>query len=85
LRRAARRGSLFYWLNLGIALLSKGVWEKAEEALKRAIELNGRSQSSQFHLAQLHKARGDKDAAREVYGRAIELDPHTRLAQRGKG
>ncbi|MBX5479451.1 MAG: tetratricopeptide repeat protein [Pyrinomonas methylaliphatogenes] len=82
LRRAARRGSLFYWLNLGIALLSKGVWEKAEEALKRVIELDNKSQSAYFHLAKLHEKREDEAAAREAYEKAIELDPHTHLAQR---
>jgi tetratricopeptide (TPR) repeat protein len=73
-----------YWLNLGVALLDKGELDEAESALMRAIALNAKSQSAYFHLAQLNKERGDDAAVRCAYQKAIELGPHTHLAQRAR-
>lgn len=73
-----------YWLNLGVALLDKGLLVEAESALERAISLNPESQSAYFHLAQLNKKRGDEAAVRRAYEKAIELGPHTYLAQRSR-
>ncbi|WP_041976910.1 tetratricopeptide repeat protein [Pyrinomonas methylaliphatogenes] len=73
-----------YWLNLGVAFLDKGILGKAEAAIKRALELDNKSQSAYFHLAKLHEKREDEAAAREAYEKAIELDPRTHLAQRAR-
>ncbi|MER3426509.1 MAG: hypothetical protein C4334_00195 [Pyrinomonas sp.] len=73
-----------YWLNLGVALLSKGILDEAEAALSRALELDGESQSGYFHLAQLYEERGDEAAARGAFKKVIDLDPRTHLAQRAR-
>jgi tetratricopeptide (TPR) repeat protein len=73
-----------YWLNLGAALLDKDNNEEAESALKRALRINPNSQSAYYHLAQLHKKRGDEVATRAAYEKAIELAPHTYLADRAR-
>lgn len=85
-RRATKRVPWVatYWLNLGAALLDKAEDEEAESALMRALRLNPNSQSVYYHLAQLHKKRGDKVATRATYEKLIELGPHTHLAERAR-
>jgi tetratricopeptide (TPR) repeat protein len=85
-RRATKRVPWVatYWLNLGAALLDKAEDKEAESALSRALRLNPNSQSVYYHLAQLHKKRGDQSATRAAYEKAIELGPHTYLADRAR-
>jgi Flp pilus assembly protein TadD len=85
-RRATRRVPWVatYWLNLGAALLDKDKDEEAESALRRALRLKPDNQSAYYHLAQLHKKRGDEEATRAAYEKAIELGPRTYLADRAR-
>jgi tetratricopeptide (TPR) repeat protein len=71
-----------YWLNLGIALLDSDVLDEAQSALERAIKLQPDNQSAYYHLAQLYKKLGDELAVQSAYKRAIEINPHTYLADR---
>lgn len=73
-----------YWLNLGIALLDKGVLDEANSALERALALQPDSQSAYYHLAQLYKKRGDESAVRNAYEKTIELGPRTYFADRAR-
>jgi len=73
-----------YWLNLGVALLDRGEVEQAETALKKSLELDPGSQSTYFHLAQLHSKRGDRSSANAAYLKVIELNAHSYLAQRAR-
>jgi tetratricopeptide (TPR) repeat protein len=85
-RRATKRVPWVatYWLNLGAALLDKDKGEEAESALRRALRLKPNSQSAYYHLAQLYKKRGDQAATRAAYEKAIELGPHTHLADQAR-
>ena len=73
-----------YWLNLGIALLEKDVLDEAQSALQRTIALQPDNQSAYYHQAQLYKKRGNEQAVRSAYEKAIELNPHSYLAQRAR-
>ncbi len=85
-KRATKRAPWVasYWLNLGVALLDGDALDKAESALKRALELNPRSQSAHFHLAQLYEKRCDSQVVSKFYQRTIELRPDSHLAQRAR-
>lgn len=73
-----------YWLNLGVALLDRGDLDRATTALEKSSHLNPKSQSTYFHLAQIHTKRGEALAAREAYLKVIELDSQTYFAQRAR-
>jgi Tfp pilus assembly protein PilF len=70
-----------YWLNLGVALLEKGILTEAAEALEKAISINPENQSAYFHRAQLHKKFGHEVSVRCNYEKVIEIKSDTRLAQ----
>jgi len=70
--------------DLGVALLDAGDLDGAEQALRQNLALNPKSQSAYFHLGQLYHLRGDEASSRGTYQKAIELDPHTYLAQRAR-
>ena len=73
-----------YWLNLGIALLERDTLNEAQLALDRAIALQPNNQSAYYHLAQLYKKLGNEEAVRSAYAKAVQLSPHTYLADRAR-
>lgn len=73
-----------YWLNLGVALLDKDSLDEAQSALDHALALQPNNQSAYYHLAQLHKRRGNEQAVRSAYAKAVQLNPHTYLADRAR-
>jgi hypothetical protein len=63
-----------YWNTLGVAHFRVGQWEPAKEALKRSMELRGKSQGDSydwFFLAMIYARYGQKKEARLWYDRAV--------------
>jgi tetratricopeptide (TPR) repeat protein len=67
---------------LGASLMHLGRTDAAIRALDRAASLDRRDANPLMNLALLHERRGDRDAAREAWERALERDPASEIAQR---
>jgi Flp pilus assembly protein TadD len=61
-----------YWNTLGVAQYRAGDWNGAISALKRAIDLHGRTSHDEFFLAMSLWQQGEHDAARHLYDQAAE-------------
>jgi serine/threonine protein kinase len=69
-----------HWNTLGVALYRAGEWNEAVKTLNRAIELRqGGNAIDWFFLAMANWQLGEKDQAREWYGRAVEwMEAHAK-------
>ncbi len=72
--------------NLGILAKEKGDIDKAVQILRKAVEVAPQDPKAYFNLANSVLAKGKTDScyrqeARELYARAIELDPHLEEAR----
>jgi Flp pilus assembly protein TadD len=62
-----------YWNTLGVAQYRDGAWEDARISLSKAVELGqGGSAFDFFFLAMSHWQLGEKDKARDWYGKAVQ-------------
>jgi uncharacterized protein HemY len=60
------------WNTLGVAEYRAGAWHKAIDALSRSVELtSGGSPADWLFLAMAQWQKGDKDQARQWYGKAV--------------
>ena len=60
------------WNTLGVARYRGGDWKAAVAALERSMQVrNGGDSFDWFFLAMAHQRLGEKDKARECYGRAV--------------
>jgi serine/threonine protein kinase/Flp pilus assembly protein TadD len=61
-----------FWNTLGVAQYRNGDWTAALEALNKSMSLRkGRDSEDFFFLAMAHWQRGEREIAREWYGRAL--------------
>jgi tetratricopeptide (TPR) repeat protein len=64
---------------LGTWLLLEGRLEEAETQLKRGLELDPTDTQAMCCLAEIEEKRGDRRAAIELYGEAVQVRPDPRL------
>lgn len=62
-------------LNRGVAAMREGRADEAERLLRRAITLDPTAQEGYNNLGSLYARRGDHEAARAMYRKAIEVAP----------
>lgn len=62
-------------LDLGAALLEKGILDRAEQELLKALEMRPRIPDAHYNLGLLYEARGDIGRAIEEYRKEIEIHP----------
>jgi Flp pilus assembly protein TadD len=55
--------------------IREGDWDRAEDALRDAVQLNPDHYTQYEALAQLHELRGDTDGALSYYREALALNP----------
>jgi len=65
-----------------IALAMQGRWREAVDANKSLIESFPNDVDAYNRLGRAYIELGDYSQAKEVYGRALELDPHNVIAQK---
>lgn len=63
------------WVNLARIHMEQGRDEEAEQALERALEVNGNNLDAYNWLALLKRRQGDFEAAEQSYLRALEVWP----------
>jgi tetratricopeptide (TPR) repeat protein len=68
-------------LQLGIAATQARLYDVAVDALQRAVRLRPDSMPAWINKARAHRARGDLEAARDSYTRALALDPRNEAAR----
>jgi tetratricopeptide (TPR) repeat protein len=78
-------GSASAWLGLGRALIQQESYRAAEQALRRAAELDAARVEVQFYLGVAAFQQGRTDEAAAFFRRAIELRPDYALAQYNLG
>jgi len=66
------------WQSLAADLLNLGDLDRAEEAVRRAMKLDGRRGSTHYSLARIVARRGDHDGALTNLRKALELQPELR-------
>ena len=83
LARAERqaRGDVYTHDVLAWALLKNGHAREALEPLREALRLGTRDARLFFHAGMIHRALGDRDAARDYLGRALALNAGFHLLQ----
>ena len=64
------------WHLLGIALCQIEVYDHAEEAILKAIELDDRAPTFYNSAGNLYKAQNDYDKAKSYYQKALEIEPN---------
>jgi Flp pilus assembly protein TadD len=69
-------------IDLGIAYARAGDLGKAEESLKRALQLNPRHPIAYNEIGMVYRRQGKFDEARASYEKALELFPLFHFAQR---
>jgi Flp pilus assembly protein TadD len=69
-------------IDLGIGYARAGDLAKAEESLKRALQLNPRHPIAYNELGMVYRRQGKFDQARASYMKALELFPSFHFAQR---
>jgi len=73
------------WIGLGYSLIYLNQRDEAEQALKRAIQINPSLEQPYFHLAVLSEMQGNASAAIAYYRQALNLNPwHTAATRRLK-
>ncbi len=72
-------------LNLGIAYLQLDEYQQAEQALRRALQLDGGKSIAYNQLGILFRKRGQFRQARDAYQQALELKPDYPLAHLNLG
>jgi len=68
-------------LQLGIAATQSRLLDVAADALQRAVRLRPDSVPAWINKARVHRARGELEAARDSYTRALSLDPRNEAAR----
>jgi tetratricopeptide (TPR) repeat protein len=68
-------------LQLGIAAVQARLLEVAADALERAIRVKPDSVPAWINKARVHRAKGEIEAARDSYTRALSLDPRNASAR----
>src|SRR4029079_14479571 len=63
--------------DLAEVYLAQGKAAEAEQALKRAIEIEPKHEDSYLDLARLYESRHDIPAAMQVYQRLLAVRPHS--------
>lgn len=79
----ASRGSAY--INLSASYVAQGKFEKAEAAIKEAINLSPNSASAHYRLGDIRLKRGQIESAIVEYNRTIELDPNLAEPYEGLG
>jgi len=74
-------GSSVHWNNLGSVLRESGRGDAAEQAYRKALELDGRNAHALENLGLLYHDRADFAAARFCLLGAVELDPNLIVAR----
>jgi Flp pilus assembly protein TadD len=69
-------------IDLGIGYARSGDLDKAEESLKRALQLNPRHPIAYNELGMVYRRKGKFNEARASYEKALELFPTFHFAQR---
>jgi Flp pilus assembly protein TadD len=69
-------------IDLGIGYARSGDLDKAEESLKRALQLNPRHLIAYNELGMVYRRKGKFNEARASYEKALELFPTFHFAQR---
>ena len=69
--------------NLGVALLREGQIGKAGESFRAAVSLDPEDDYTWAALGYLSELEGDRAGARAHFGRAVDLNPDNRYAQKG--
>ncbi|MDB5336311.1 MAG: yrrB 4, partial [Planctomycetaceae bacterium] len=72
---AALPDSVYAHHNRGIALAAVGRLDAAEDAQRRALQLNSQYADIHYDLGTVHLQRGADDAARLEFQRTLKLDP----------
>ena len=75
------RGDIYTHDVLAWTLLKNGHAREALEPLRQALRLGTRDARLFFHAGMIHRALGDRDAARDYLGRALALNPHFHVLQ----
>ncbi len=60
---------------LGISCIKTGDFAKAEEYLEKVVLTNSRLSEAVFNLAKVKLTRGNKEKAKELFRKAIEINP----------
>jgi Flp pilus assembly protein TadD len=68
-------------LQLGVAAAASRQFEVASDALQRAVRVKPDSVPAWIDKARVHRAKGEIDAARDSYTRALLLDPRNKSAR----
>ena len=63
------------YINLGIAYARTGEMDKAEESLKKALEINGRHPVASNELGLVYRKTGRYQEAREIYQSTLKMYP----------
>lgn len=79
---AAASGSPSSYDNLGVALINLGRWGAAEQALRKAIDLDPRHRWAYNHLGFVYREQGRHDDAIGMFRRQIEIGPKDPYAYR---
>jgi tetratricopeptide (TPR) repeat protein len=65
------------WLGLGVTQVEQDKWDKAEATLKGAQNLLPQNPLPFLHLSRVYEGKGDKTAARDQIGHAIQAAPNS--------
>ena len=68
------------YVNLGVAYINAGVYDKAMEASQRAIEIDPKAAYGYYNLSIVFQKRGELDKAIEMVKRSLEVDPTVYMA-----
>jgi tetratricopeptide (TPR) repeat protein len=63
------------WVNLGIARVKLGDSSGAEQAFKKAIEVNSQQAEARNQLGIIYRRSGRLDEAQSIYNEALKYDP----------
>lgn len=63
------------WIELGRTRELRGSWDAAEEAYRKALQLNPRAASFHWRLANFYLRQGRWHSALSAFGRALQLNP----------
>lgn len=69
------------WLHLGLAARDDGDLPRAEQKLKKAVELDREYQEAWYHLGQLYAEQADYDRAVKAWEQAHRIDPDSEIGK----